>query len=266
MQVISALEKYSSHPIARAFDSYHDNLTATNVEEFAGKGLKGEIDGAEVIVGAKQFLEENGVTVDKLQSPYTLVYGSVAGQCLGAVALVDEVRENAKEVVFALKSQGVHTVMLTGDRRDRANEVAKNLGIDECFSELLPDQKLLHSEGMKRRGKLAYLGDGINDAPVMKSANCALSMGKLGSPIAVEASDIVLISDDLQGVVWGMKIAKKTKNIVWQNILFSVIMKFAFMGFGVLGVLPLSMAVFADVGVMLLAVLNSLRMRRVEKL
>jgi Cd2+/Zn2+-exporting ATPase len=234
------------------------------VEEIAGRGLKGKIDGAETLVGTKLFLTENGVVTpenQEMQTPYTLVYAATSGEYLGAVALIDELRENGKAVMTALKKAGIYTVMLTGDRADRACAVAEALGMDEYRAELLPDQKLSYAESLKSTGKLAYLGDGINDAPVMKVADCAISMGKLGSSAAVEASDIVLISDDLRALLSSMKIAKKTKKIVWENILFSVAMKFAFMALGVWGVLPLSMAVFADVGVMLLAVLNSLRMR-----
>ena len=133
------------------------------------------------------------------------------------------------------------------------------MGVYEINANLLPQEKLEKAEELKSQGALVYVGDGINDAPVMKSADCAVSMGKLGSAVAVEASDLVLISDNLKGLVWGKKIAKRTQKIVFENIVFSVAMKVSFMALGLFGVLPLSLAVFADVGVMLLAVLNSFR-------
>ena len=165
-------------------------------------------------------------------------------------------------MMFQLKALGISkTVMLTGDSVDRAKKIADEVGVYEVNAELLPDQKLEKAEKLKEVGGLVYVGDGVNDAPVMKTADCAVSMGKLGSAAAVEASDLVLIADDLTALVCARKIAKKTRRIVVQNIVFSVAMKVFFMLLGVIGVLPLWLAVFADVGVMLLAVLNSLRMR-----
>ncbi|MBR2341403.1 MAG: cadmium-translocating P-type ATPase [Clostridia bacterium] len=262
ISVISALEKYSSHPIAKAFEKYSSELIVEDVEEFAGKGLRGRISGEEVLVGNAKFLNERGIQTQENPSPYTVIHASRNGSYLGAIALADEIRMESKQVISRLKTLGgERTIILTGDRADRAKDVANEIGMDEFKAELLPDQKLSEAEKLKARGGLVYVGDGINDAPVMKVADCAVSMGKLGSSVAVEASDVVLIADDLKGLVEGVKVAKKTKKIVWQNIIFSVLMKFAFMGLGVAGVLPLSLAVFADVGVMLLAVLNSLRMR-----
>lgn len=260
--IISALEKYSSHPIAKAFETYPSDYLASNVEEFAGKGLCGTINGEEVLVGNAKFLSERGVAIEEVGSAHTVIHASWGGRYLGAVALADEIREECGKVVSELKNLGAEkSIVLTGDRADRAMEVANEVGMDEFKAELLPNQKLEEAEKLKLLGGLVYVGDGINDAPVMKVADCAVSMGKLGSSVAVEASDVVLIQDDLKGLVDGVKLAKKTKKIVWQNIIFSVLMKFAFMALGVLGVLPLSLAVFADVGVMLLAVFNSLRMR-----
>ena len=261
ISVISVLEKYSSHPIAKAFDGYKTELEASNVEEFAGKGLRGVINGEEVLVGTAKFLSERGVALQEIPTPYTVIHAAWGGKYLGGVALADEIRSDAKKAVCAFKEVGAKTIILTGDRTDRAQEVANEIGMDEFKAELLPGEKLAEAEKLKKLGGLVYVGDGINDAPVMKVADCAVSMGKLGSSVAVESSDVVLIADELKGLIDGVKIAKKTKKIVWQNIIFSVVMKFAFMALGVLGVLPLSMAVFADVGVMLLAVLNSLRMK-----
>ncbi len=262
ISVISALEKYSSHPIAKAFENYTSDYSVSDVEEFAGKGLCGIINGEEVLVGNEKFLKERGVETKEEYLSHTVIHASWGGRYLGAVALVDEIREECANVVAELKNLGAEkSIVLTGDRADRAMEVVNEIGMDGFKAELLPNQKLEEAEKLKMLGGLVYVGDGINDAPVMKVADCAVSMGKLGSSVAVEASDVVLIKDELKGLVDGVKLAKKTKKIVWQNIVFSVLMKFAFMALGVFGVLPLALAVFADVGVMLLAVFNSLRMR-----
>ena len=154
--------------------------------------------------------------------------------------------------------------MLTGDQTKRAGKIANEVGVYELNAELLPDQKLQKAQSLKQTGTLVYVGDGVNDAPVMSIADCAVSMGKLGSAAAVEASDLVLVSDDLTALPRGVKIARKTRKIVVQNIVFSIAMKTAFMALGTLGVLPLSLAVFADVGVMLLAVGNSFRVKHTK--
>ena len=171
-------------------------------------------------------------------------------------------RAEAKEAISELKALGIErTVMLTGDSRARAEKVAGELGMSEVNAGLLPDEKLEKAESLKKVSTLMYVGDGINDAPVMAVADCSVSMGKLGSAAAVEASDLVLVSDNLKAIPRGIRIARKTRKIVTENIVFSIAMKAAFMVLGVAGVMPLWLAVFADVGVMLLAVLNSLRMR-----
>jgi Cd2+/Zn2+-exporting ATPase len=184
------------------------------------------------------------------------------GKYLGRVEIGDRLRPEAKEAMSDLKSLGVDkTVMLTGDSRARAEKVAKDVGMSALRAELLPDDKLNAAEELKKDGLLMYVGDGINDAPVMATADCSMSMGKLGSAAAVEASDLVLISDNLNAIPRCVRIARKTRKIVKQNIIFSVAMKVIFMVLSCVGVLPLWAAVFGDVGVMLLAVLNSLRMR-----
>ena len=261
LQAIAAMEKSSAHPIAKAFEKV-EVLPCDNVIEFAGKGLKAIYNQAELLVGTREFLEENGVSVLAYDSEYTLIYAAKEKEYFGAVELGDKVRSEAEKTISVLKEQGVEkVVMLTGDRVLRAERIANEVGVDEINAELLPDEKLTKAEELKALGGLVYVGDGINDAPVMKSADCAVSMGKLGSAAAVEASDLVLISDRLDGVVDCRKIALKTRKIVTENILFSIAMKTAFMLLGGLGVLPLWLAVFADVGIMLIAVLNSMRMR-----
>ncbi|MBQ4269022.1 MAG: cadmium-translocating P-type ATPase [Clostridia bacterium] len=263
LTVAAALERGSSHPIGGAFDKIDTNLRVENVKEEAGKGVRGEWNGELVAVGNSAFIASLGVAVTETPSAQTLVYVAKGAKCLGAVEIGDRVRSEAAETVRALKAQGVKKiVMITGDREEAAKNIAKQVGVDEVFAGCLPDEKLRIAQRLQSENTLAYVGDGVNDAPVMTVADCAVSMGTLGSAAAVEASDFVLISDRLNGLEKALRIAKKTRKIVKQNVWFSIVMKAAFMALGAVGILPLWLAVFADVGVMLIAVLNSMRMRR----
>ena len=262
LALAAAVEKQSSHPIAKAFKRIKSGYMAENATEIAGRGVKAEIDGACVLVGNGELLKENGVSYTPFQSAYTTVYVAKNSEYLGVIEIGDKLRAEAKTVLGELKKLGVsRTVMLTGDGAERAQKIAKAVGMYETKAELLPDQKLKAALKLKEEGTLLYVGDGINDAPVMTVADCAVSMGKLGSAAAVEASDVVLISDNLKALPKCVKIARKTRRIVLQNIVFSIVMKVAFMALGAVGILPLALAVFADVGVMLLAVANSFRVR-----
>lgn len=262
LSVIAAAERGSSHPIAQAFSQIDTPYVADNVTERAGLGLTAEISGERILVGNAALLAEHGIAVNVLESVDTCVYAARNGEYLGSVEIGDELRGEARETVGKLKELGfVRSVMLTGDRRDRAEAIAAKTGVDEVYAELLPDGKLEKAQALKESGGLVYVGDGVNDAPVMVAADCAVSMGKLGSAAAIEASDVVLVSDNLQGLSYGVKTARKTRRVVLQNILFSIVMKVGFMALGASGLLPLWLAVFADVGVMLLAVLNSFRVR-----
>ena len=262
LAIAAAVEKGSAHPIAKAFDGVPTEYTAEQVTEYAGKGLTAYIKGERVLVGNAKLLEEEGIDFPKAESVYTLVHVARKGEYLGVIEIGDSVRRETKESVQALKALGLsNAVMLTGDCKERAEEVANEVGMSAVSAQLLPDEKLKTAQELKKKGGLVYVGDGINDAPVMMTADCAVSMGKLGSAAAVEASDLVLISDDLKALSGAVKISKKCRRIVLQNIAFSILMKTAFMALGAIGILPLWLAVFADVGVMLLAVLNSFRVR-----
>ncbi len=262
LSLIAAVESASAHPIAKAFSEVKTSLRAEEVVEIAGKGLRAKVDGEEILVGNPRYLEEEGVELPDLEGIYTLVCVAKNGRYLGYVEIGDSLRSSAKESILALKNLGIsRAVMLTGDSPKRAKTIANEVGMYEVNAQLLPDEKLKAAERLKGEGKLAYVGDGINDAPVMMAADCAISMGKLGSAAAVEASDLVLISDDLRALPKALSIAKKTRKIVLQNIVFSIVMKVVFMALGAAGILPLWLAVFADVGIMLLAVLNALRVR-----
>ncbi len=265
LSIATAVEKASAHPIAKGFAALTTPYTAENVCEVSGKGLTAQINGERVTVGAAKWLQEQGIAVEETESVYTRVYVAREGKYLGVVELGDRVKAEAKEALSALRDLGVsRCVMLTGDNEKRAKAIANEVGMYELKAELLPQEKLLGVEEMKREGKLVYVGDGVNDAPVMTAANCAVSMGKIGSAAAVEASDVVLIQDDLKAIPKAVKIARKTRRIVLENIVGSIVMKVVFMALGAVGVLPLWLAVFADVGVMLLAVLNSFRVRAAQ--
>ncbi len=267
LSIVAAVEKTSSHPIAKAFARIKGKGKVENAVEQAGRGIVALVDGEETLVGNQQLLQEFGVQFTPLESVYTLLYVAKKGIYLGAIEVGDALREEAQSALVALKKLGItRQIMLTGDNGKRAEYIAKEVGIVETYAELLPLDKWEKAEELKRSSVLAYVGDGINDAPVMTAADCSVSMGTLGSAAAVEASDFVLVADDLRGIPQAVYTAKKTKRIVLENILFSILGKVAFMALGVCGVLPLWAAVFADVGIMLLAVLNSFRVRSKKQL
>lgn len=258
-------EKYSSHPIAAAFAGV-DGVEVTAAEEIAGKGVICVCEGKPLLVGNAALLEEKGVKFQVKDSLSTLVYVAHGGEYVGVVEIDDKIKDGAAEALKELKNSGViYTQMLTGDNAARAAAVAGKAGIDGVSAELLPDKKLEEAEKLKRRGKLLYVGDGVNDAPVMVAADCAVSMGKVGSDAAIEASDIVLVSDNLALLPKGRKIAKSTRRLVVENIVGSLVVKLGIMALSIfLPDFPLIVAVIADVGVMLLAVLNAMRTRLIR--
>lgn len=262
LSVCAALEGYSSHPIAAAFSHLQLTERAEEVQELPGKGLKGLVGGKPAVFGTVVFLREQGYEVDEKASGDTVLYLAYDGRYCGCLEIGDVIREESQQLLADLKEMNVHTVMLTGDSPARAQKVANAIGMSAFKAGLLPGEKVSAMQELKERGVAVYIGDGINDAPVMTVADCAVSMGSLGSAAAVEASDFVLVSDALGAVSRLMRTAKKTKGIVYQNIVFSILMKVAFMALGLFPWFPLWLAVFADVGVMLLAVLNSLRVKK----
>ncbi len=268
LDMISAIEKFSSHPIAKAFKDAKKSYDVKNVNEIAGKGISCEIDKKEVLCGNSKLLEEKGISFDKIDSVSTIIYLAKDGKYVGYVEIDDKLKDGAKEGIEALKAQGVdYVTMLSGDSKNRAQAIAKELSLDGVEGGLLPQDKLDKAKELKQKGGLIYVGDGINDAPVMTVADCAISMGGVGSDAAIEASDIVLVRDDVQSVAKAKKISKKTRLIVFENIIGSLVVKFGIMIldliWGVIvpgGVFPLIVSIIADVGVMLLAVLNSMRL------
>lgn len=261
LNLAAAAEKYSAHPIADAFASLKTKIGVEDAEELPGKGIKCKFNGKTLLCGNAKLLKENNVIFTEKESISTLVYVALDGQYKGVIEIDDQVKHGVIKAVDELKKDGIKlTVMLTGDIKVRARLIADQIGIDECFASLLPDEKIEKAMQLKKFGRLLYVGDGINDAPVMASADCSVSMGKVGSDAAIEASDIVLVSDNISLLLKGRKIAKCTRKIVMQNIVGSLLVKLAIMLLSIIiPNFPLIISVVADVGVMLLAVLNAMR-------
>ncbi len=261
LALAAAAEKFSSHPIAAAFKNVNTSEEVSQAEEVAGKGVKCICGDKTLLCGNARLLEENNVEFQKKNSLSTLVYVALGGEYIGVVEIDDKIKDGAKEALEELKKSGItKTVMLTGDGEERARAIAEKAGLDGYKAGLLPDEKLAEATSLKSGGKLVYVGDGINDAPVMTVADCAVSMGKVGSDAAIEASDIVLVSDNLRLLPKGRKIAKGTRRLVIENIIGSLAVKIAIMALSIfIADFPLIISVVADVGVMLVAVLNAMR-------
>lgn len=261
LKLAACAEKFSSHPIAAAFKEVATEYVAEGAKEVAGRGVTCTVNGRTLLCGNAQLLEENNVAFTAKESASTLVYIALNGAYVGVIEIDDRIKAGAAEAIAELKKGGVAgAYMLTGDNAARADGVAKELGLDGVFAGLLPDEKLERAEALKAQGGLIYAGDGINDAPVMTVANCAVSMGRVGSDAAIEASDIVLVSDNLKMLPKARRIAKSTRRIVVENIVGSLVVKFAIMALSIaIPSFPLIVSIFADVGVMLIAVCNSLR-------
>lgn len=261
LKLAAAVEKMSAHPIAAAFEGVETDVAVTNVCEVAGKGVTAVCEGKILLCGNAALLADAGVKFDAPTSLSTLVFVALSGEYVGYIAIDDKIKSGAQEAISALKAGGIeYAEMLTGDLNGRAEKIASEVGLDGFKAELLPDEKLKRAEELKARGKLLYVGDGINDAPVMTCADCAVSMGKVGSDAAIEASDIVLVSDNLALLPKAKKIAKKTRRRVTENIIGSLLVKAAIMVCSVaIPSFPLIISIIADVGVMLVAVLNAMR-------
>lgn len=261
LELAACAEKYSSHPIAAAFKDVETPYTAKDAKEVAGRGVICAVEGKTLLCGNAKLLEDSGVKFTPAESVSTLVYVALDGEYIGVIEIDDRVKDGAKQALEELKKSGIGGVyMLTGDNKPRAEAVAEELGLDGVYAQLLPDEKLETAKALKEKGGLIYAGDGINDAPVMTVADCAVSMGQVGSDAAIEASDVVLVSDNLSLLPKARRVAKGTRRIVIQNIVGSLIVKFAIMALSIaIPSFPLIVSIFADVGVMLIAVCNALR-------
>mgnify|MGYP002531846028 FL=1 len=262
------VESYSSHPISKSLKEAYgreiDNNRVTDAREISGHGVSAVVDGHEVAAGNVKLMKKMNIEAAVPASVGTEIHVAVDGKYAGYILISDVVKPNAKEAISGLKAAGVEkVVMLTGDARKVADAVGRELGVDEVRSELLPGdkvdevEKLIAAKGEKE--KLAFVGDGINDAPVLSRADIGIAMGALGSDAAIEAADIVLMDDDPAKIATAMKISKKTLRIVHQNIVFALVIKFACLALGAVGFVNMWWAIFADVGVMILAVLNATR-------
>lgn len=262
------VESYSNHPISKSLKEAYgreiDNDRVTDAKEISGHGVSAVVDGHEVAAGNVKLMKKMNIEAAVPASVGTEIHVAVDGKYAGYILISDVVKPNAKEAISGLKAAGVEkVVMLTGDARKVADAVGRELGVDEVRSELLPGdkvdevEKLIAAKGEKE--KLAFVGDGINDAPVLSRADIGIAMGALGSDAAIEAADIVLMDDDPAKIATAMKISKKTLRIVHQNIVFALVIKFACLALGAVGFVNMWWAIFADVGVMILAVLNATR-------
>ena len=268
LELAAYAECYSNHPISKslkeAFGQEIDQSRVSDVEEISGHGVQACIDGRTVAAGNRKLMKELSISYDQPQKVGTEVHVAVDGRYAGYILISDVVKPEAKKVVTGLKAAGVkQVVMLTGDAKPVAEAVAAELGIDVVKSELLPAdkvsevEKLLAAKGEKE--KLAFVGDGINDAPVLSRADLGIAMGALGSDAAIEAADIVLMDDDPVKIAAAMNISRKTLRIVHQNIVFALAVKFVCLALGAVGFVNMWWAIFADVGVMIIAVLNAMR-------
>ena len=265
-------ESFSSHPISKSLREACGELNArraTDAQEIAGHGVRTMVDGHVVLAGNARMMDDSKITYTKNTGTGTVVYVARDGQFLGSVLIADEVKEHSKQAIAALKAQGVRTIMLTGDSEAVASEISGQLGLDEYHAQLLPADKVNRVEELlATKGKndiLTFAGDGINDAPVLMRADVGIAMGAMGSDAAIEAADVVLMDDDPAKISLAMKISRKCMHIVYQNIVFALSVKAIFLLLGAFGIANMWWAVFADVGVMILAVLNAMRMLIVEK-
>ncbi len=266
----ASLEEHSSHPIATAITSYvkklypNNSFEAKDIEEIAGHGLKGYINGKTILAGNAKLLDKFGVAYpsevkDIVES---IVFVGVDQSYAGYITVADEIKEDSKEAIEQLHAMGIKTVMLSGDKTSIVDKVAKELKIDTAFGNLLPDDKVKHVEELKRQGrKIAFTGDGINDAPVLALSDAGLAMGGLGSDAAIETADIVIQNDQPSRIPLAIRISKKTRKVVVQNITLAIGVKVIVLALGALGEANLWAAIFADVGVSLIAILNSVRIQ-----
>ncbi|MBE5845493.1 MAG: cadmium-translocating P-type ATPase [Butyrivibrio sp.] len=271
LRIAAHVEGYSTHPIGKSILDAYENENGkkpevslvSDVEEIAGHGIKAKFEGSEILAGNAKLLESNGIAYEKSSDFGTIVYLAKDKVFIGTISISDTIKEGAESAMSAVKSVGVsRIVMLTGDNKESAEHVAKEVGIDTVFAQLLPADKVERVESLlsdKTGGKVAFVGDGINDAPVLMRADVGIAMGSLGSDAAIEAADIVLMDDDIRKIADVIQIARKTLTIVKQNIVFALSVKVLILLLGALGLATMWMAVFGDVGVAVLAILNSMR-------
>lgn len=268
-------ESASSHPISKSLQKAYgkeiDRSRVSDIREISGNGVIAKVDGLEVAAGNDKLMEHLGIEYINCHAVGTIIHMAVNGKYAGHIVISDIVKPHSKEAIRELKKAGVHkTVMLTGDSKKVANQVAQALGLDDVYSELLPADKVEKVEDLIRikpeKAKLAFVGDGINDAPVLRRADIGIAMGAMGSDAAIEAADVVLMDDDPMQISKAIKISRKCLRIVYQNIVFAIGVKLVCLALGAIGIANMWLAIFADVGVMIIAVLNAIRALFVKKL
>lgn len=274
LSIAAHAEAYSDHPIAvsvkEAFTGEIDQSRIADVREEGGHGVRAVVDERVVLVGNDKLMREEGIAYHDCELTGTILHVSIDGKYAGHIIIADVVKEDAAECIKRLHAAGVRkTVMLTGDRAEVAKAVAEKLGLDEYHGKLLPEDKVNQVERLlgetSEKGKLAFVGDGINDAPVLTRADIGIAMGAMGSDAAIEAADVVLMDDKPSKIASAIRIARKTMRIVWQNIVFALGVKFAVLVLAAVGLATMWLAVFADVGVAILAILNAMRCMRVKR-
>lgn len=275
LEYAALAECASSHPISKSLQKAYgkeiDRSRVTDIEEVSGRGILAKVDGVPVAAGNRKLMEQLGIDFIDCHSVGTIIHMAIDGKYAGHIVISDVVKPNSKQAIEQLHRAGVtKTVMLTGDAKKVAASVAKELGVDEVYSDLLPAGKVEKVEALLSRqsgkAKLAFVGDGINDAPVLSRADIGIAMGAMGSDAAIEAADIVLMDDEPLQIAKAIKISRKCIGIVYQNIVFALVVKFACLALVAVGAADMWAAIFADVGVMVLAVLNAIRALRVHNL
>ncbi len=275
LEYAALAESASSHPISkslqRAYGKEIDRTRVSDIQEISGNGVTAKVDGMEVAAGNDKLMKHLNIPYQDCRQTGTIIHMAVGGKYAGHIVISDIIKPHSKAAIAELKKAGVDKcVMLTGDAKKVANQVASSLGIDEVYSELLPADKVNKVEELLRvklgKAKLAFVGDGINDAPVLSRADIGIAMGAMGSDAAIEAADIVLMDDDPLKIAKAIKISRKCLRIVYQNITMALVVKFACLALGAVGIANMYLAIFADVGVMILAVLNAIRCLFVKKL
>lgn len=269
VKITSALEQHSTHPIAKAVTEYankvYEGLQTANIEEVAGHGLKGTVGGKEVLAGNAKLLKKFNISypADVEQIVDTIVVVAIDGKYAGYITIADEIKEDAQQTIDVLHKLNIKTVMLSGDKQSVVDQVAKTLGIDEAYGSLLPEGKVEKVQHLKDQGKkIAFVGDGVNDAPVVALADAGIAMGGLGSDATIETADVVIQNDHPSKIPAAIKVGKITKAIVWQNIILAMVVKVIVLILGAGGVATLWEVVIADVGVALAAILNAVRIQK----
>lgn len=275
LEYAALAECASSHPISKSLQKAYgeeiDRNRVKDIQEISGHGIIAKVDDHEIVAGNSKLMKRQKISYHECHKVGTIIHMAIDGRYAGHIVISDIVKSNAKEAIAKLKNAGIKkTVMLTGDTKHVAEQVAQSLGIDEVYSDLLPADKVSKVEELLSRKsekeKLVFVGDGINDAPVLTRADIGIAMGAMGSDAAIEAADVVLMDDDPLKISKAIKISKKCLRIVYQNIIFALVIKFACLGLGAVGLANMWTAIFADVGVMIIAILNAIRALRVHSL